>query len=237
MSKQIGKHRVNCPCEICRELRASGNLYYSIRDFYDARRNGRFSIFGFAMGAYTAFFQWLLQCLAFRKLWNNLNSVPFKKVYQLPHITDGYALVLIGWLMWGWWIFVSIVMTIAILLLIVFGFTIIGKYILFSLPYPLIAIYSIILEFPASVLNRDLGKLNPDKHNPQAEWGKVTVQDNDSPTPQPATPKHNWHIGWLIWIAIVATVCTLVGVFTEPLYAIMPFVVSVVITVGFNSES
>ena len=148
-----------------------GNM--SLKELYELRRNGRLSIWGTALGAYSAFWQWLL----IYKLWlggdDDNDSPPSnfpKNMYQLIHIPDGYALVFLSPIMLIWWILCSIFMFLLFSLIIGYFLFLGCMHIIFSLPFPIIALYSIIFEYPASVLNRDLGKKDLDKYDPQDEW-------------------------------------------------------------------
>ena len=197
-------HKENCNCTVCYEIRHKGEKnahvlkeFKALRQYYDIRRNGRLSIFGWAMGAYSAFFQWILQYASFKKLTHQITHLPYKSIYTLPHVSDGAALLLIGWLMWGYWALASVFIGIVLSILIGLSLTIIGKYIVFSLPYPIIAVLEIIFFFPASVLNRDLGKRDASKYRSDREWGN---------------PRQNTYARHqLDWIAIFLTCIPVLG--------------------------
>jgi hypothetical protein len=123
---------------------------------------------------------------------------------------NGYALVLIGWLTWGWWTLASAFIGLVLSILIVLSVTLIGKYVVLSLPYPVIAIYSIIFEFPASVLNRDLGKRNAKKYNPKREWER-----NKTRSAYSKNGVSGRVVFWCIYATIAIIAIILSGVLTQ----------------------
>lgn len=149
----------------------------TIKELYRVRRNGRLSIWGTALGVYSAFWEWILVKILWLKVWDWARNVGGKNIpksnpYTLFHKPNGYSLIFYSLGIWVWWILVTIIAAIIIcsgmlLALIVLVFWTIMFFIA-SAPYPAIFIYSIILEFPASVLNRDFKKVGGGSYS--LEW-------------------------------------------------------------------
>jgi hypothetical protein len=139
-----------------------------IRKLYDNRRNGHLSIWGTALGWYLAFFEWLFLdriCILLG------TDIKFQTtLFKLPHITNGYTLIFLSPIMLLWWVLVSVVYMIFYLIVILYFLLLICSGLILVLPYPIIALYSILFEYPASVINRDLNNIDTDKYEPQSEW-------------------------------------------------------------------
>jgi hypothetical protein len=165
-----------CMCPICTRAREKGDAILThagtLKELYQKRRNGHLSIWGTALGAYSAFWQWFLINIMWGKCFFRVKPVgePVKDLYQKIHVPDGYALVLLSPVMIIWWVFCSGI--ILFCLLVIMGyFLILGSlYLILSAPYPVLALYAVIFEFPASIINRDLGEIDYTKYSFQNKW-------------------------------------------------------------------
>ena len=158
MSKPKG-HKDNCQCVICNQNR-NKPLPCTISEYYERERNGKLSIWRTALDFYNAFFKW------FYEGEHTLDWVGdfLFDLYQKPRCIDGYALVLLSPLMLIWWVFCTILF-----------FTYIGvvvvMVILTASPFPLLWIYTILFEAPASALNHDFDKVDKSK---VGKWSGIT---------------------------------------------------------------
>jgi hypothetical protein len=142
----------------------------TLKELYLARRNGHLSIWGTALAWYSAFWEFFLIHI----LWGKIPK-PIILLYRYWHKSNGYALVLYSTLIWIWWGLSTVILLANLALLVIYCVAWFCALLITSAPYPLIAIYTLIYELPASVLNRDFGNMNEaDKY--YNLWGNASLK-------------------------------------------------------------
>lgn len=163
-----------CTCPICTEIRhfkSKGKRRPSmLKHLYEAHRNGHVGTFGRALGTLSALWEFVLIYLLGNKnmcWWGIFNyKNPFKNAYSIP-FKDGYALSPVGWIFWIWWGLVSVFLGIVWIAIIIACAIYIGIWLTcfftISWLYIPVLVYSVVCELPASIVNKDLGKIDKRK--------------------------------------------------------------------------